>query len=29
MSYNPFLQTYKLGEDTTVNYIVEVKGWFD
>ena len=26
MSYNPFLQTYKLGKDTTVNYIVEVKG---
>jgi len=26
MSYNPFLQTYKLGDDTTVNYIVEVKG---
>jgi len=26
MSYNPFLQTYKLGENTTVNYIVEVKG---
>jgi 2-polyprenyl-6-hydroxyphenyl methylase/3-demethylubiquinone-9 3-methyltransferase len=26
MSYNPFLQTYKLGDDTSVNYIVEVKG---
>ena len=26
MSYNPFLQTYKLGNDTSVNYIVEVKG---
>jgi 2-polyprenyl-6-hydroxyphenyl methylase/3-demethylubiquinone-9 3-methyltransferase len=26
MSYNPFLQTYKLGADTSVNYIVEVKG---
>ncbi|MDA9210866.1 bifunctional 2-polyprenyl-6-hydroxyphenol methylase/3-demethylubiquinol 3-O-methyltransferase UbiG [Methylophilaceae bacterium] len=26
MSYNPFLQKYKLGNDTSVNYIVEVKG---
>jgi len=26
MTYNPFLQTYKLGDDTSVNYIVEVKG---
>ena len=25
MSYNPFLQEYKLGDDTSVNYIVEVK----
>ena len=24
MSYNPFLQEYKLGDDTSVNYIVEV-----
>jgi len=26
MSYNPFLQKYKLGDDTSVNYIVEVGG---
>ena len=29
MSYNPFLQKYKLGDDTSVNYIVEVKGRID
>ena len=25
MTYNPFFETYKLGEDTSVNYIVEAK----
>ena len=25
MTYNPFFDTYKLGEDTSVNYIVEAK----
>ena len=29
MTYNPFLQEYKLENNTSVNYIVEVKGNID